>query len=105
MGDVCPLPHIAEYFSPEAQFPGLLIGHHPLGGGEDGDSVAVEHRRNLFASHINPSSWFADSLNISNHGPFCIRVFQIDPQPLVPAQFLLEVIPADVAGYKKDRDY
>src|SRR6266436_5404961 len=72
------LPNFAEEFASKSLLARLPSGHHAARRGQDVDSHATQHARNLRAPHIHPAPGTRYARHIRNRGLIIIVVLQVN---------------------------
>src|SRR5688500_2547037 len=66
MAEFPPLPHVTEYFAPDARLLGVAAGHHTARGRQDAGARAAESRRHFVVSEVDAPPGPADTLEPRN---------------------------------------
>src|SRR6476661_3658184 len=95
-----PLGHVAQHFAADAVGARLAVGHHALGGGDDGDAETVLHLRDRVATLVDAQAGTADALDALDHRAAGV-VLQRDLE-LALVAVLLDLEAVDVALVLQD---
>jgi hypothetical protein len=83
-----PAAKLAERFAADAATLSLGTGEHALRGGDDGQTEATEHLRELFLAAVNATARARDALDAMNDGLAVPGVLEIDAQAALRLPFL-----------------
>src|SRR5208283_783662 len=98
------LPRLAQQFAAQAFAARLASGHHAFGRGQDVDTHAAEHARNLGAAHVDAAAGTRYPRQVGDHGFIIVAVLQIYAQDLV-ALFFRRLEVRDIALFFEDAGY
>src|SRR5581483_5475951 len=98
------LPDLRHYFAPDALDAGVVAGHEPLGGRDDGRAHAALHPRDVGVVDVGALPRARDPLQARDHRLASLGVLERDRQLLAgaPGSRVMHVVVLDVALLAQD---